>query len=449
MLEKALEVTLEGTYDKMMEYAHWLGGPMTMLYMLGIVLPILGLVIFPLAGSLTGIVKWWHLAILYNIILPVGVLIIGNNILSKRPTGYGEGEISLEFEKKGAGYLFLVVGMLVVFIGLIPLLVYYIQYDLDIGTFGRFFDYKDGAGPYGVGALLLSFLIPLGLALGLGYYYKAGSNTLIKRRNETRKLEKEFVGSLFQLGNRVGEGIPVEVAFHKVAASLSGTPSGQFFNAISVNLSKFGMSLREAIFNRKTGAILLFPSALVESSMKILVESARKGSLIVAKSLSSVSDYSSRIHKINERLRDLLAEILTSINSQINFLTPIIAGIVVGVATMIVTIIGKLAEQFERFSAAGQEAPVNLANIINVFNIKDAIPPFYFQLVVGLYVFEVIFILTVLSNGIEFGRDKLNEKYLLGRNLLRGVVLYSIIGIAVTLIFVFLASSILSATYTS
>ena len=82
LLDKALDVILEGTYEKMLHYAQDLKNPITMLNMLGVVLPILGLVIFPLVGSfLGGLVKWYHVAFLYNIILPIVVFTLGLNVL--------------------------------------------------------------------------------------------------------------------------------------------------------------------------------------------------------------------------------------------------------------------------------------------------------------------------------------------------------------------------------
>ena len=48
LLDKALEVMLEGTYEKMLHYAHYVKAPITILHMLGIILPILGLIIIPL-----------------------------------------------------------------------------------------------------------------------------------------------------------------------------------------------------------------------------------------------------------------------------------------------------------------------------------------------------------------------------------------------------------------
>ena len=71
-MEKSLEVMLEGTYERMMRYSRDVTNPITMLYYLGVILPILGLMIFPLIGAIMGgAVKWWHLALVYNIILPL------------------------------------------------------------------------------------------------------------------------------------------------------------------------------------------------------------------------------------------------------------------------------------------------------------------------------------------------------------------------------------------
>ena len=54
LLDKSLDVILNGTYENMLHYAHALKGPMTMLNMLGVILPILGLVILPLVVSFMG-----------------------------------------------------------------------------------------------------------------------------------------------------------------------------------------------------------------------------------------------------------------------------------------------------------------------------------------------------------------------------------------------------------
>src|SRR3989338_9224665 len=90
LLDKALDVILNGTYENMLHYAHNLKSPMTMLHMLGIILPILGLVILPLVVSFMGtgtnpFSTAIYIAMLYDVTLPILVLYLGKNILSQRP----------------------------------------------------------------------------------------------------------------------------------------------------------------------------------------------------------------------------------------------------------------------------------------------------------------------------------------------------------------------------
>ncbi len=450
LLEKALEVMLQGTYENMLHYAHDLKTPITMLHMLGIVLPILGLVIFPLMGSfMGGLVKWWHLLILYNFLLPIVVYYFGVNLLNKRPTGYGESDILKvhpEFKKKvnkvAALSLCVLIILIFMILGFIPIFAKFFNLNLDF--WGYNCEFGKCTGPYGLSSLLFSLLIPLGVALGLGVYYRVISKDLMKIKKDTNRLEKEFSSGLFQLGNRVGEGIPVEIAFGRVASTMQGSATGNFFKIVSTNIRKLGMGVKDAIFDLRRGAILYYPSSLIESSMKVLVQAAKKSPQIVAKSMLTISDYVSRIHQIDERLKDLLADIISSMKSQIKFLAPMIAGIVIAVGSMIVTIINRLSEQFAtlKLSGAGAGEIGGIGGLMSLINIKDVIPSFQLQVIVGIYLIEVVFILTVLSVGIEKGVDNVTRNYELGNNLLLSVGLYSVIALIGILVFNVLASGI-------
>src|SRR3989344_7838846 len=189
-----------------------------------------------------------------------------------------------------------------------------------------------------------------------------------------------------------------------------------------------------------------FPSGLIETSMKVLIESSKKGPLIVAKSLVSISVYVNKIHQVNERLSDLLADTISSMKSQISFLSPIISGIVVGISTMIVAIIVDLIDTLSASQVdtggVGSNVSGNLGAIAGIFNIPNIIPSYYLQMIIGFYLVEIVVILSLLSSRIENGYDKLNEQYEIGRNLFSSSVLYLILALIVTVIFTFLVSSI-------
>jgi len=447
LLEKSLNVILEGTYDSMLHYAQEVKSPITMLHMLGVILPILGLIVLPLMGSFLG-VKWYHIALIYNVLLPFIVFYWGYAILSKRPIGYAQSDITsipqyenLRKIKIGNSYvepkfIAILCFIVLVIIGLSPLLFHLLQPGVDINLTEniKLLDYREldtgvSVGPFGLGATLLSLFVPIALAISLGLYYQIRSNKLIKIREETQQLETEFRGAIFQLGNRIGGGMPAEMAVGKVSQGLANTPTGRFLSIVDSNIRKLGMNLQDAIFNNKNGALISYPSSLIESTMKVMVESARKGPQVVSKALLSIADYLDRIYKVSERLKDLLSEISSSMKSQVSFLTPLIAGIVVGIGSMITAIIGNLSSSLgEATSGADTSILAGASNITNIFPLEKLMSPYFLQIIVGIYVVEMVIILTIQANAIENGVDKLNQEYTLGKNLFKGTMLYILIG---------------------
>jgi len=482
LLDKSLDVILDGTYENMLHYAHNLSSPMTMLHMLGVILPILGLVILPLVVSFMSsegspLVTIIYISVLYNVSLPVVVYYLGRVILSKRPTGYGANDIG---EKAGVkrfrnvnlslgksmtisvnpAYFCIMVFVVLMLIGLSPLIIHSIDNSFEIqnedGSL-KLMEYvcpaelpncepEEKIGPYGIGASMLSLVLVIGLGLSIGLYFMLRSKNVIKIREKTRELEDEFSSALFQLGNRLGDGLPAEIAFAKVAKNMENTTSGEFFNLVEKNITQLGMGLEEALFDPKVGAIVNFPSNVIESSMKVLVESIKKGPRIAAQALLSMSRYIKEIHRVEERLKDLMADVISSMKSQIKFLTPAIAGIVIGLTSMISSILTKLSAQLNCFAGGGQEAGA-LGGMVSIFGI--GIPTFQFQIVVGIYIVEIAYILTVLSNGIENGADKLGERYELGKNLVQSTLLYCALAAVVMILFNIFTSSIISNSLTA
>jgi len=468
ILEKGLEVMLDETYEKMLHYAQNLKSPITMLHMLGIVLPILGLVILPLLVSFVDGVRWYQLMMIYDILLPAGVYYLGKTILSNRPTGYGDTDISQENPalKKYKNIIIdlgitkinispfvaaVTVFVVLLFIGMSPIIIHTLNpsFDFALGPNDAFrmMDYKADAtnpgteiGPFGLIAAVLSLFVSLAFAIGIGIYFKSKSKNVIEIRKKTKELEEEFASALFQLGNRLADGLPSEIAFSKVAETMKTTRSGEFFELVSTNIRKLGMDVESAIFDDKVGAINYFPSKLIRSSMKVLVQSSRKGPKIAAKSIINVSEYIKEIHRVNERLNDLMSETISSMKTQISFLAPMISGIVIGITSMVTTILGSLGEQMQSINA-GSSGGEGVSSISGMFG--NGIPTFYFQIIVGIYVVEIIYILSFMINGIENGSDKLNEDYTIGTNLIRAGLLYATIALVIMLIFNVIASQIM------
>lgn len=455
ILERALRVILDGVYERMLKYTHEIKSPLTNLYMLGIVLPTLGLALLPLASTLlNGMIKYTHVFIIFNLIIPFFVFYLTLQVMLTRPGGYGETSL---LEKNPYYYKYAsrkpyVIAFLIAFpfliIGFLPFI---FQFDFFSNTFGLQKDYSlaslgfgflgkgnlfnfqvvDGqrVGPFGVGALLLSLFIPFSIALFFGLSYKLKTKELIIARNSTKDLEKEFNSSLFTLGNRLGDGTPAEIAFAKVAASTKGQKTEDFFRIVNVNIQSMGMGLEEAIFNSKRGAIIYYPSSLIATSMRILIESVKKGLNVAAESLMSISEYVRNIQKINERLRDLLADVVSDMKSNMVFLAPLLSGIVVGLGAMITDILAQLKNMTESGGDAVISGLGSIGNITQLFNVSYMIPPFFLQIAIGVYIIEIIFILTGTLVTIDAGEDKLRQTYEISNNLLRGFALYLVVAL--------------------
>ncbi len=473
-LDKSLSNILEQTYEKMLHYAHGLQGPLSNLNMLGVILPVLGMVILPLVVSMME-VQWYFLFGLYNIILFLAVFNLGNKIMNTRPNGYGdtsEGEGMAKDSTKeidlGFTKIVLSPSMFAVMVSLVFLLVAFspmlinnlyaggadgfdtafenaIMPTAERSGFGNLaeglkpLDYRDNVpnrtGPFGFMATLASFGFTLAAGIGLATYYKLKSSDTIKIKEKTKELENEFAGSLFQLGNRLEDGLPVEIALGKVAEALEGSTSGDFFQHASDNVRRLGMNVDDAIFNEQNGAIKAYPSSLIASTMKVLIESAQKGPKIAAQAMVNVSNYIKEIHKVDERLRDLMSETMASMKSQIKMLTPLISSIVVGITALIIDILGTISAQADEMADGGD---VGAAAMFG-----EGIPTYYFQIVVGIYVVQIVFLLTKIVNGIENGSDKLTEEYQMGINLTKATLMYTFVSTLAIVGFTLLARMIM------
>ncbi len=451
ILERSLQVILDGVYDKMLKYTHSVKAPLTNLYMLGIVLPTLGLALIPLASALIGgAIKWYHVLVIFNLLIPFLVFYMTNEVMIKRPGGYGETsilEMNPMYSKYKSRKPYWIAAAVCVPLFLISMIPFLFQYtpmpewfglkadytfqEIGLGFLGtlKVFDFIPGAGPMGPVALLLSLFFPLSVFLFFSIAYSLKTKEIIKSRDYSKLLESEFNNSLFQLGNRIGDGTPAELAFGRVAESAKGQVTESFFRFVNYNVQSSGMSLERAIFDPSRGAIINYPSNLIATSMHILIESVKKGLKVAAESLMSIADYVRNINKINERLRDLLADITSDMSSNMTFLAPLLAGIVVGLSSMITLILSKLGMIIGQASAANADMGQygSMLKIVDLFGVDKLISPYFLQVCVGIYITEIIFILTKTLVTVDAGQDELKETYEISRNLRAGGWLYLVI----------------------
>jgi len=414
-------------------------------------LPILGIALIPLASAMVqGMIQWTHVFLLYTVIIPFLAFFMLDKILALRPGGHGDtsflekNPLYPQYKSNGPYLYAFLICLPFILLSLLPLIFQYtfipdvlgLQKDYSLADLGleftgaeqiMLFDFKETkngiAGPFGAVALFLSLFFPLSIALFFSIVYKDKTENIIVERNKTRQLENEFNNSLFQLGNRLGDGTPPELVFGKVGESSKGLVTGDFFRRVNYNIQQMGMSVEKAIFDSRRGVILFYPSDLIATSMKVLVESSKKGLKIAAVSLMSISEYVKNIQKITERLKDILAEIVSEMKSNMTFLAPLLSGIVIGLALMITSILNIL-QTFMTSSDVDVSLSSQVTNILSMFDVAYMIPPYFLQIAIGIYLVEAVFILTSTLVSIDSGEDELEKTNKIGQNLKKGIIFY-------------------------
>ena len=133
----------------------------------------------------------------------------------------------------------------------------------------------------------------------------------------------------------------------------------------------------------------------------------------------------------------MLAEVVSDMKSNMTFLAPLLAGIVLGLASMITAILSRLELLFQVGGDQAVEGFGNISSILNIFELSSMIPPYFLQIIIGLYLVQIVFILTRALVTIDSGEDKLERTNKTGKNLTSAIILYFITGfLAVIMLFV-------------
>ncbi len=454
MLDRSLQLLLDGTYEKMLKYTHDLQQPVTMIHMLGVVMPMMATVMLPLILAFMEFARWYHVAFLYDVLLPMFLWWKTKQISSTRP---GFGGLSTEDLKVGMNQTnfkligidakkhTIIIALMIFFgsmiIGLAPVTLFkilfpddLILYEFSSGGFGiRLMDYRQingmTRGPYSFISSFIGLMVVFGIGVSVGYYYLKNTKDLMKIRDRTLKVEEEFISVLFQLANRLNDGLPAEIAFEKVAEALpKESETKKFFKLIVDNLNNKGMGLERALYDEQYGAIYQYPSPLIKSAMQILNDAVKKGPTIAGSAMMYIANYMRQIKKVDQRIKDLLAESLSGMKSIIKFMAPVLTAIIAGLSAMISTILIAIKDFMAQISDVNTGG--GLVNMLSY-----GVPTYYSHIAIGIYVVAVIYILSELISVIENGPDETIKAYSIGSNLISGTIKFTLLTGVMTILF--------------
>ena len=437
-LDEAMNVILEGTKTRMKHYAQDLRTPVMVIHMMGIVLPILGTIMAPLAAVfMADMVSPFHFIIGYDIALPIIIVWFINNTLSKRPMTFSPVDVSHHpnlpppgyFSAGGKNVPALPIAILVAAAILAAPVMFFVTNPqmLSMGIEGR------GANTMDMVSLSMSALLIIGVAFGFSVYLILSNFQRIRVQDRVQSVEGEFELALLQLGNHIAGGTPTELAIQDSIADLKDLSIADMFRITLSNIRNLGMTFESALFDKQYGALNMYPSSMIRNIMYTIVDTSKKGVTYASESMLRIANYLKNIRETQEYIRDMLSETASSMKFQAYMLTPLITGLIVSMADIIVKVLAGLGAYLDKMQIGPAMGIENVAGLFG--NMKSSISPEIFQLIIGIYLLEILAILAMFINKISVGENKIAMYYEMGKIVMVGVVIYFLVAMGASTIF--------------
>jgi hypothetical protein len=425
MLDESIRVLLRGNMERMKNYTTQLKSSLTIITMLGVTLPILTIILFPiLTIFMTDAVKPIMLVIFYNIILPLIVYYIMNDVLLSMPLQFKVIDISLHPDAHKAGYFPIKINNKRIKLPLLPLAILIGALIVFIGYFIVSLPTSEAVTMSKLGGGLI---ILWGISSAFIFYSFFSFYRNLEIRDEIKEIETSFDDAVFQLAHILSTGQPVEKSLEKLVNSMGEMKIVNLFKNVLSNIRRFGYTMKTALFDEKVGALRYYPSHLIRSMMKIIVDSLEKGVVGSAKTMLAISQYLKSVHLVEEHMKESLDETTSEMKFTLSMLAPISCGIVVGMATIMVLVLFQITKMLVTVTGLSSAVP-SLATpgmLESLVDIKKIVPAETFLVIVGTYMIEVIILLSIFLTRLEHGGDPLDGYKLLTSGLMVGMAIFS------------------------
>ncbi|MFW6004000.1 MAG: type II secretion system F family protein [Halodesulfurarchaeum sp.] len=377
-LEAALDAVLEGARERVVEFSAAIRGPAMGIYAFGVMLPLALVGLLPVLAASGGGVSMLALGIVYDLLIPVGLAGSGLWLWGRRPavtdTAFDAGLLTHANPPAhvlGAG--------------------------------------AGAAGLAGVAAHLFApgWAIPIvASGTGIGTALVFGLHPVIEEIGRLDRLESRLPDALSIVGQRLGEGEPLETTIGSVAERFDG-PVGDLFARAEARQTRSGEPI-ERVFLGENGLLNDVPSQRVRAGLALATTAGDFGAP-GGETLHAVGNYLAELMGVEQEARRELSQTTSTLRQTAVVFAPAIAGVTVALAT-------------------GMEAVDGSGHSIDVAALGQ---------VIGIYVLLLGAVLPSLSVVLARGFDPIRMGYQSGIALSVGAVVYPLSFIAArTLVYV-------------
>ena len=438
ILKESLSYLLTNTHRNTKTYIENIARSINILHFLGMILPLLGLICFPIISILfQEIINPFYIGVGYIILLPIIVYFFMNRILQKRPSAFITPDISKHPNLPPSGMFSINIADTQLYFPILPFAILFGVLIMLYGTF-HFMDFYSGFinAPEQIQRELLkreaemnaeNFISPLSITFGfwviLFLYFYLKSFRRIRIRNKIKSLESELQTGLFSLGNYMSEGYPLEEAIEKnldeyEKLGMQKRLLYSFFSRLLYNIKTLGMSFERAVFDEEFGILRYFPSVLIEEIMRILSDALKMGYKLVGSLSRTFASYLEEVNRTESKIKELLGDIRDSIKIEASFIVPLICGVI---GPLSIFILNTLSQQ------------TGMRRLVEDFTMS--MPITVFQSIAGIFMIEIVTLFSILLNRIENGFDEVSRDYTIAKTLSRAIIVYAIVSVLAAILF--------------
>ncbi len=415
-LDRALDVSLEGTKETMNQFANRLHQPTVILYSIGIMIPLSLVAMLPAAGLVGIRITTMQMFLLYDVLLPLFIFLYTRKILLSRPAAFHPSAIPahhpylVSVHKKKHAIIAILVGCSIASPGIV-FLVFPLFFSSEIPLDMMYFI----VDPDGLNAFFpMTLFFILAAAITMSLYCLQVYHPYKKIRDEIKQMEQEFSDALYILGKRLSEEKSPEESFSYAACTMQGSRISEVFRQTSYNLIAMHTNLSDALFSKEYGSLTHVYSDRIKAIFCLFVEGTKKSQRAVSISLIRIADHLKQLQDVEKKITDMLSELTTTLRSTVTIFAPLIAGITLSITVLISHILQSFTLTSPSEALTG--LPLSVPRMSQTFMLEN-IRPEYFVLVIGIYLIELVVLLTWFTNGLSEGDDTATFRYSLGRTL--------------------------------
>ncbi len=450
-LDEALKEVMTSVKERISELASKMYMPSVQLFYLGVFLPLLLFIIFPVAAAFTDIpiASLPVLVFVYVFFLPLVTYAFAKSILSRRPSIYEPPvppkDLIKERRKLQRRAIIVAISLFLAFV----FLGYYLHTSLDY-TYEKIETIYCGApgcllSKYGytswdeavkdpnIQYILSSFDttpywivfgIFLGIVSALGAYLYITEKPRVELERRFEEMEEEFRDTVYLLASRMGEGKPLEGALDSLMEFMpDATIVQEVFSKISYNVKVLGLSLHDAVFDPVFGALKDIPSKFLKKALNIVVKAVELGTELASKALLAYSEQLRYEEEIIRALKEKMSEIRTMMMSMAVLVGPIVLGITIALQQVII-------HSLMTYQPPQIPEELSLQMGISVPQMKgiqgNVASPLEFLVVVFIYNLLLTALLTYYAVSVYEGKNQPKLLLSLAKNLIISSILFVI-----------------------